>query len=182
MYTGLARNNKGFMELNTFLTMHNESGELFPERAPRLDDVWFIYNWGNKPSRLAENELIGIRPSDINKLISSPFGKKNGRLVMWHPVNFARKEEYEIHRHLRAIDHNTLLSKLVSAQQANEWDVFRPADLLCLAYSDYPEIIRNTESLVKDCSIYFDYKSIKNKATFTGSRYDDKVLLEKLAI
>ena len=181
MYTGLARNNKGFMELNEFLTMHNESGELFPEKAPGLNEVWFIYNWESKPAKMAENELIGIRPADINKLISSPFGKRNGRLVMWHPVSFARKDEFEIHRHLRAIDHNTLLSKLTLLQLAGETEIFQPLDLLLCAYTDYPEIIRNTERLVSDCTIYFDYNSIKNKATFTGSRYDDKILLEKLA-
>jgi DNA polymerase III alpha subunit len=50
MYTGLARNNRGFREMNEFLTMHNESGEDFPDRAPRLNDVWFIYNWESKPA------------------------------------------------------------------------------------------------------------------------------------
>ena len=46
-------------------------------------------------------------------------------------------------------------------------------------YGDYPEIIRNTRQLINDCNIDFDYSTIKNKQTFTGSRYDDKLLLQK---
>ena len=182
MYTGIARNNRGFMELNEFLTAHNESGESFPAKAPHLINVWFIYNWGNKPARLAENELIGIRPGDINKLISSPFGKKSGRLVIWHPVSFENKDEYLVHRHLRAVDHNTLLSKLTPEQLADEKEMMIPSDLLLCADEDYPEIIRHKEKLVNDCEIYFDDGTVKNKKTFTGSRYDDKILLEKLAM
>ena len=182
MYTGIARNNKGFMELNEFLSMHNENKEEFPAKAPELNNVWFIYNWDNKPAKLSGNELIGIRPSDINKLISSPYGKRNERLIMWHPVSFANREEYHIHRHLRAIDHNTLLSKLTPGQLAGENEIMLPTDLFLCAYEDHPEIVRNTEKLINDCNIYFDYSSVKNKATFTGSRYDDKTLLEKLVM
>ncbi len=182
MYTGIARNNRGFMELNEFLSMHNESKEDFPLRAPKLNEVWFIYNWENKPSKLSGNELIGIRPSDINKLISSPFRKRNERLVIWHPVSFGKKEEYDIHRHLRAIGNNTLLSKLTTEQLAEKNEIMLPCDLLLCAYEDYPGIIHNTEKLINDCSIYFDFTTTKNKATFTGSRYDDKVLLEKLVM
>ncbi len=182
MYTGIARNNRGFMELNEFLTAHNESREIFPVKAPQLTDVWFIYNWGNKPARLADNELIGIRPADVNKLCSSPFAKKSGRLVIWHPVSFGNRDEYLVHRHLRAVDHNTLLSKLIPQQMADEKDIMISSDLLLCAYEDYPEIIRNTEKLVNDCEIHFDFRTSKNKKAFTGSRYDDKILLEKLAM
>jgi DNA-directed DNA polymerase III PolC len=102
--------------------------------------------------------------------------------VVWHPVNFACKEEFEIHRHLRAIGHNTLLSKLTPKQMAQESDILLPPDLLHCAYNDYPDILRNTDALIGDCSIHFDFNSIKNKASFTGSAYDDKILLEKLAM
>jgi DNA polymerase-3 subunit alpha len=35
---------------------------------------------------------------------------------------------------------------------------------------------------LSDCSFSFDFKSVKNRKTFTGSAYDDKLLLEKLAV
>ena len=54
------------------------------------------------------------------------------------------------------------------------------ADIIT-AFEQYPQIIKNTKAIIDDCKIDFDYNSSKNKKTFTGSRYDDKVLLEKLA-
>ncbi len=45
-----------------------------------------------------------------------------------------------------------------------------------------PEIRRNSERIMKDCWMDFDFTTVKNKKTFTGTRHDDKVLLEKLAM
>ncbi len=182
LYTGLARNNNGFQAMNEFLSLYNEKKEDLPVRAPRLDNVWFVYSWQNKPDRLRENELVGIRTGDINKLLSSPLRNVQHKMVVWHPVSFARKEDFEIHRHLRAIEHNTLLSKLEPVNLASEQEVMVPMDLLLIAYEDYPGIIRNTENLIADCHISFDYTTIKNKQCFSASRYDDKVFLEKLAM
>jgi DNA polymerase-3 subunit alpha len=61
-------------------------------------------------------------------------------------------------------------------------EMMLPADELLKAFEYYPDIIRNTEKMMASCSIAFDYHSIKNKKTFTGSMYDDKILLEKLAM
>jgi error-prone DNA polymerase len=182
LYTGLARNNRGFQAMNEFLSLWNEKKETLPARAPRLEDVWFIYSWNNKPENLRGNELVGIRPGDINKLLSSPLRYAQHKLIVWHPVSFAHQNEYEIHRHLRAIEHNTLLSKLEPVNLASEREIMVPIDLLLLAYGDYPGIIRNTENLIADCHISFDFNSVKNKQCFTTSRYDDKILLEKLAM
>ncbi len=44
-----------------------------------------------------------------------------------------------------------------------------------------PQVVRNTKALLDDCTFSFDFKTIKNKKTFTGSSYDDRLLLEKLA-
>ncbi|MGC9342221.1 MAG: PHP domain-containing protein, partial [Bacteroidales bacterium] len=181
LYTGLARNNEGFRELNEFLSWHNENKEPLPHRAPVFENVWVVYSWGNRPEKLRDHELIGIRPSELNRLITSVYRHKQERLIIWHPVSFAGKEDYIIHRHLRAIDHNTLLSRLLTENTGTDREIMIPADLLLCAYEDYPQIIRNTEAIINDCEIYFDYRSIKNKQVFTTSRNDDRVLLEKLA-
>lgn len=182
LYTGLARNNYGFSELNEFLSWHNENKEALPLRAPEFENAWIIYSWNNHPKRLRDNELIGVRTSELNKLLTSPFRNRQEKLVIWHPVSFAGKEDYILHRHLRAVDHNTLLSKLKPENTGTDREIMLPVDLLLCAYEDYPGIIRNTETLIRDCSINFDYQSIKNKRVFTTSRYDDRILLEKLAM
>ncbi|MBE0652771.1 MAG: DNA polymerase III subunit alpha, partial [Bacteroidales bacterium] len=181
LYTGLARNNRGFRELNEFLSRHNEEKEALPFSAPELHDVYFVYSWDNHPERLRENERIGIRPGELNRLAASPLRYHQDRLIIWYPVSFAGKEDYILHRHLRAIDHNTLLSKLTAENTGSDREVMVPADLLLCAYEDYPEIIRNTEALIQSCRIQFDFRSTKNKQVFTTTRNDDRVLLEKLA-
>ena len=181
LYTALARNNKGFRELNEFLSWHNEHKQELPDTPPLFSHAWIIYPWEQHKRRLRENEFIGIRPGELNRLISSPYRHRQERLLIRQPVSFSGKEDFLLHTHLRAVDHNTLLSKLVPGNTGSEKDIMLPPDLLLCAYEDYPQIIRNTEFLVNDCSLDFDYTSIKNKQTFTGSRRDDRVLLEKLA-
>lgn len=182
LYTGIARNNRGFTELNEFLSETNENKQVAPDHPPEFSDVWVVYSWDNHPKKLKENELIGIRPGEVNKLFSSPFHRNRDKLIVWQPVSFDGNSDYIIHKHLRAIDHNTLLSKLLPENIASDREMMIPVDLLLCAYEDYPEIIRNTEKLIMDCHIHFDYKSIKNKQVFTSSRYDDRILLEKLAM
>ncbi|HRO98211.1 MAG TPA: PHP domain-containing protein, partial [Flavobacteriales bacterium] len=43
LYIGIARNNDGFQQLNELLSPHLLDDEPLPERAPELDDVFFIY-------------------------------------------------------------------------------------------------------------------------------------------
>jgi DNA-directed DNA polymerase III PolC len=189
LYTGLARNPRGFGELNSFLSYHNQSGLPLPERAPPLEDVWFIYDLNNNPwqgkrsgGRLRDQELIGVRPGEVNSLLTSRWDQERSRLVIRHPVTFLHQNDHALHRHLRAIDHNILLSQLKPEQMARESEVLLPPDLLRCAYDEVPHIIRNTERIVKDCRIDFDFKTVKNKKTFTGTAQDDRVLLEKLAM
>jgi len=190
LYTGIARNSTGFRELNSFLSYHNQSGLPLPERAPPLEDVWFIYDFSNNPwqgkkekrAKLRDRELIGVRPGEVNKLLTSRWNQEPSRLVIRHPVTFLHRHDHALHRHLRAIDHNILLSQLKPEQMAHESELLLPPDLLRCAYDEVPHIRRNTEQVLKDCLIDFDFKTVKNKKTFTGTGQDDKVLLEKLAM
>lgn len=183
LYVVLAKNNEGFREINEFLSRHNLSGTPLPYPGPAFSHVYTIYPYENTPSgKLKENEFIGIRPFSLRKLISSEFRHDQSRLMIMHPVSFIDNAGYELHKHLRAIDHNTLLSKLQSHQYAGPDERFYSMDHLIRIYGNYPQIIKNTEKITESCSFEFDFNTYKNKKTFTGSSYDDKLLLEKLTL
>jgi DNA-directed DNA polymerase III PolC len=183
LFIALARNNKGFREINGFLTRHNLEKTPFPPRAPAFEEVYVVYPFNSSiPIKPAENEFIGIRPEEINRLVTSRFRYHQQQLVALLPVTFGTEEEYELHRHLRAIDNNTLLSKLTSGDLASPKELFLPPDFIPILYSDYPQILQNTERVTDTCSIEMDFNTVKNKRTFTGNRYDDRLLLEKLAL
>ncbi len=182
LYTGLARNNTGFRELNELLTSSNLNQTGYPVQPPDSRDVFFVYPFGSrKKEQLRENEFIGIRPQETGKIFTSEFSHDQSGLVVMHPVTIKDKIGYILHKNLRAIDHNTLISKLSPNQTAAPEEIMLPQDALVKHYECYPQIVHNTQRLLSDCSIKFDFERIKNKQTFTGSRYDDKILLEKLA-
>ncbi len=183
VYTLIARNNSGFREINEFITLHNTNGDAYPDRAPLFKQCYVIYPLERFPAgRLHDNEFAGIAMREINKLRTSAKSNyiiENG--VIFQPVTFPDDDGYMLHRHLRAIDNNILLSQLEPEMLAHASEIFiRESDLL-KCYEALPQVIRNTKALIDDCAFTFDFKTIKNKKTFTGSRYDDKLLLEKLA-
>jgi error-prone DNA polymerase len=183
LYTGIARNQNGFRELNEFLSYHNEADLPFPATAPQATDAWFIYAFDNVPARrLRDNELIGVKPSDLNRLLTSPWRDDHSRLVIFHPVVMLQQSEYALHRYLRAIDHNIVLGKLQPHMIAGKEATLLSPDLLQCAYEGFPKIINNTRRVVADCGIDFDFTTVKNRRTYTGTRRDDRVLLEKLAM
>ena len=181
LFIGLAKNNEGFRELNNFLSRHHLSCTPLPRFAPVFEHVWIIYPFGSRlPDNLRDNELIGIPPHDVRKLLSSKLPRS--KMVILQNATFTDKEGYEVHCHLRTIDHNTLLSKLKPHQCAHPEDKLLQIDQLIKPFNDHPDIIRNTEKIISACSCDFDYRSYKNKKTFTGNVEDDRLLLEKLAM
>ncbi len=183
LYTAIARNNEGFRELNEFLSLHLMQKKAFPVRADRFNQAYVIYPFGEKEiSELRDNEFIGVQSQDINRFSYITARKHFRKLIVLQPVTFSGKYDFLLHKHLRAIDHNTLLSKLTPEQTGSDTDIFRTFDDLLVAFADFPEILQTTKNLLDDCSIAFDFKAIKNKQIFTTSRYDDKLLLEKLAL
>lgn len=182
LYILIARNNEGYREINEFLTGHHMEETPLPARPPAFNEVYVIYPFDSRaPLKPAENEFIGIRPDEINRLVTSRFRYNQQQLLALLPVTFGSDEEHDLHRHLRAIGKNTLLSKLLPADLASPKEHFLPADFIQILYSDYPQLLRNTERLTDECGIDIDFTTVKNKRTFSASRYDDKLLLEKLA-
>lgn len=182
LYTGIAANREGLRELNEYLSNHNLNKNKLPAIAPVFQNAYIIYPFGaREPNELRDNERIGIRPREVRKLIRASVRQDQSKVVMLHPVSFADKNGYEIHRNFRAIDKNILISQLKEQHLAHPDETMMPPDMLLAYFEDYPVIVQNTRDLVASCNIEMNLTSYKNKQTFTGSRYDDQLLLEKLA-
>ncbi len=200
LFTGIALNNKGFCELNELITHHNISGSPLPKR-PTLNHCVIIYPLGALDfQQLREHEYIGIRPGDIARILFEPavfrskmvafpsltfiyndkdFFRKKKQLS---PVQKIDEEGWLLHQHLRAIDCNTLISKLDASETAREDECLYTTDELKSIYQAVPELLLRAQQLLDSCSFAFDFKAVKNKKLFTDSAYEDKLLLEKLAL
>jgi DNA-directed DNA polymerase III PolC len=182
LYIGLARNNEGIRELNEYLSVCNISGESPGFPPPRFSNSYIIYTSDRPPGRrFYENELTGIRPSEVNSLLthSSRIGIDKG--VILSPVTVSCNDELFIHKSLRAVDNNILLSHLQHWQCAADDELFHDKGWLEKTFSRYQVVVENTSRLIDDCNISVDLKGPKNKQLYSASRYDDKLLLEKLA-
>lgn len=179
-FIGLAKNNEGFTALNRFLTQSLTEKSKFSAQAPEIEDAFFIYPFKKKPyCELNINEYIGITATELTKLPFSEWRFHKDKLVMLHPVSFRNKRDYNIHRLLRAIENNTLLSQLPLTEQASPGEMLISAKELENNFAAYPEIIENTKELLAQCTIDFEYKTNKNKQVFSGSKDEDRKILRE---
>lgn len=177
-FVGLAINNAGFRELNEFLTHHLHHEEPIPEKAPGFNNVFVIYPWDKTPFQaLKENEFIGVRPAQLKQLPFSKWKDHQHKLVIQQPVSFNALKDFETHKLLRAMDNNTLLSMLPEEELADPYEIMVPESRLEEIFEAYPQIITNTRKLINQCSIDFDFGSVKNKKFYTNSVSEDMQLI-----
>lgn len=179
-YVGLAKNNAGFKELNEHLSKHLHTQQDFENIAPKFNHAFVIYPFLNyKGWPLSEHEFIGVSLADLKQLVLSPYQKMHNKLVALHQVTFANKIQFNTHRLLRAMHTNNLLSKLPVTQQAKGNEMIISYDDLVAAYANYPHIIQNTENILQQCTVQFDYGKLKskNKQFYTQTTAGDMALL-----
>ena len=178
-YLVLAKNTKGVKNLNSFLSHYLQAKQPFPDRGNEIEEVWIIYPMQKAMLATAPNELIGIQPTEVNKLYGTtlPIAK----CVLQQPVTYKDKQGYNLHRLLRAIDKNIVLSKQSIPEIAGPAETFLPPTLLLDKFNQYPAIVTNTLQLIDSCHYEFELHTDKNKKCFSASIEDDRILLEKLA-
>jgi len=187
LYIGLAKNNSGFEELNRYLSKYKQQHKPLPAIAEELQNVFIIYPFKQiehlEKEQLLPNEYIGIAPEDINRFRFSKWKSFLSKCVILQSVTFRNKRDFNVHRLLRAVDKNILLSMLEEKEQGMYEHQFVEPRVVKEQYRDLPEVIKNTERLLDECSIYFDFlpeKKSQNIATYTGSFGEDKELMRKL--
>lgn len=180
----LAKNNTGFQNINEYLSEYLHQEKDFPDQAPSLPETFVIYPFSDfKGEKLLKNEFLGVRTEDIARLKFSPWKNRQDKLVILQTVSFKNKKDFNTHRLLRAIDNNCLLSKLPVSEQGSEKDIFIHQEELKSHFSEFPKLIQNTEKILNQCRLHFDFskKTSQNQKTYTGYEDLDFRLLKKLA-
>ncbi|WP_040250211.1 DNA polymerase III subunit alpha [Psychroserpens mesophilus] len=187
LYVGLAKNNEGFKELNVFLSHHSEQKKALPELAPAFDNCYVIYPFENilqlEKTTFSENEFIGVSIEELRKLRFSKLKTYSDKLVVLQTVTVRTKKDFNAHRLLRAIDKNTLLSKLDKSEECKISDQMFSMEELKLAFQDFPNILENTSRILEECHIDFSFgnkRKSQNLKLYTDSFENDYKLLEKL--
>jgi DNA polymerase III alpha subunit len=153
LYIAIARNTEGFRELKEFLTYHTLNGIALPDLAPAFENVVVIYPITQQFTNVRADRITGITPSFIRKLPTLPDKSILDHAVILFPVTFGNEKEYDLHCNLRAVDNNILLSRLRSEQLAVPYEKMIPEGEVKELFKDYPQMIRNTEPLLEECSI-----------------------------
>lgn len=180
-YIGIAKNANGLAEMNRFLTQHNFDTTPLPDTAPDFENVIIIYAVEKAPSELKSYEYLGIRHQQLPKLYTTQWKSKLSKMVVLQPVTFRTKKEFNLHKILRAIDSNTILSKLKEEDYCSPNEVILPLEEVTAKFKDYPQIIENTNKIIQECNFEFDFATPKNKKYYTNNRKDDIALLTTLA-
>ena len=183
-FIALAKNNNGFLQINNYLSEFLHQGEYtIPSKATELEDNYIIYPFDSYTGfELGNQEFLGVKITDLNRIPFTKWNRLRDKLVILHTVSFQNKKAFNTHRLLRAIDNNTLLSKLPIEEQGHEHDRMLMYDELIIAYKEFPELIDNTKSILDNCNVDFDFskKIPNNQRSYTNNEVLDYKFLERL--
>lgn len=190
-FVAIAKSNKGFENINRLLTHHSHTEEPISGIAPKIEDVIIVYpltrlleNFSVKlRDKMLATGYIGVSPNDLSRLRFSPMRKFVDQMVVLATVSFQSQKNFNAHRLLRAIDNNTLLSKLPKSEEGDPRHVLIPKVALVAQYNEFPELITRTQEVLTQCDVQFEFGDScepKNKKTYTDSEQGDFELIQKL--
>lgn len=182
LYTGLAKNTEGVGELCAFLSRYNLDKVPLPAVAPRFRNAFIIYPLSNVPVSLEKNEFLGVGGHEATKLVRPMYQKLLARTIAFQAVTVRGEKEFALHKVLRCVEHNILLSQLAEHSHCDPSETMDVPGTLEEDFSRYPGILRNTEKLAARCGFEFDFSVPRNKKLYTGSKQGDMLLLRQLAV
>lgn len=179
LYIILPLNLSGCLSANKLLSSRLCNDFDLPQDVPEMDHVFIIYPLENIPRRkLRHNEYIGIRPTEVNKRINANL---KTRCVALHSFSFPNSRHLNLHKLLRCIDKNTLLSKLEQHDFEQQQAQALTSLELNRVYAHCPELLDRATQLLLQCHVELAPGIGRNKKQFTTDIKQDRQLLEKLA-
>ena len=171
--------------MNQHLSSHLHAKINFDKNAPILEGCYIIYPFKKvletNKTEFMENEFIGVSVRDLNKLKFSGYKNYTSKLVVLQSVSFRSKRDFNAHRLLRAIDNNTLLSKLAVEEQGNPEDKMLSKEEVSEVFKEFPEILSNTKALADGCEVEFTFsKKQNNNLSSIDEAKADELKLRKM--
>ncbi|MEM9527484.1 MAG: PHP domain-containing protein, partial [Bacteroidota bacterium] len=148
-FVGLAKNARGWAQLNSLLTAYSCGLEQQAPVPRDLSEAWIIYPCLHKPIEdFRDNEFLGIRPEHAGRLWGKRVLDFRDRLVAWSPATFLSAEDHQAHCILRAIDQNRLITALGPKDVAPPNDYLVSPQEMRRRYASYPFLLENAEQLL----------------------------------
>ena len=192
----LAQHTAGYKALCRWYSELNLAGAPFPERLPKaVRDAgvatihpWSVWHENIKDvAPLGTNEWVGVQAWEVPavRLARADQDPEVGpRLVALSTATFTCKRDWNTHRLLRAVDQNTLLSRLDAAECGDPRDCFRAPEELRDAYAEMPQLVERAEQLLAGCSMALpeppNGRLHNNPHTYTESEDEDEALVRAL--
>jgi DNA polymerase-3 subunit alpha len=173
LYIGIARNNQGFEELNAFLSYYNRNDLPLQSRPRFTDNVAVVYPMHTAPENLRTNEFIGIKPEELNRLRYQHHKFQKEKLLALSPITFKNKTGFNMHRLLRAIQQNQLLSRLDKNFQAQPSEFMKPKQVLLKQFQGFEFMLAQSDKLLEKCHFEIQFGQSKNKRSLLGSAIED---------
>lgn len=179
-FVGIAKNQNGFEKLNRLLSKHLKEELPFDNKCEIKTDVFIIYPFKKDIEYdLYDNEFIGINYKDLHFLKHKKWSSYREKIVILHSVSFADDKDFKLHKVLKAIQQNTIISKIKNENLALVDEVFLNEQTFRSYYGEHPQIIKNTFDLLENCELIdFELGINKNKARLDNHK--DKEISEKL--
>ena len=165
-FVGIAKNQDGFEQLNRLLSHHLKTKMPFDNFCPISDDIFVIYPFAQCENReLQQHEFIGVNAKNLHDLQLPKWRKLLYKMVILHPVSFLHPQDFELHKLLRAMDKNTIISKIEDKDLAFADEIMLDEIAFYNLYQHYPDLLKNTAALLDACdSVDFQFKQRKNKS------------------
>ncbi len=174
LFIGIAKNPHGFAEMNRYLSGFLKLKLPIPPIAPEFEHVYIIYPYQSGIIfNLRDNEYVGIRKKDLSRFRYEKQHLPKEKLVALNTVTFSVKKDFNAHRILRAIDGNTIITKLTPDDIDDPQHQFETYDQLIADFRDEKYLLEQAQQLIDNCDFPFEYHTNKNIRTFTGNEKDD---------
>jgi DNA polymerase-3 subunit alpha len=184
-FIAIAKNNEGFQSINRFLSLHLHDSLAIPASTTEISNSYIIYPQENIPARpLSDDEYIAVKPHQVTHIrFLSKLPKE--KLIACPTYTLPQMEDFELHCVLRAIDLNTLVSKLSDADTAYKGDIFLSKGQLVTCYEELPEAFSNLKEVIGNCQIDFTLgpeATSQNLKIWTGSPKTDYQKVRQLCV
>ena len=158
----ICENHDGFKNLSRLITSYQLEGKPSVETISSYSRNLFCVT-GRIPSLELLREIFGDRlylsigydkPSQSYRLA----GESGIKPVAFPAVTFLRREEYAVHRLLRAIDGGHLLDNLPEHTVAHPEEYLREPSFYNDFYASFPEAVKNNLAIAEACHLTFPRK------------------------